>query len=409
MAFERIKKIFAKANTEEQPTGVKVTRRDFLDNEVSVDVIGVEDYLRRMAFWTIVRKIGAAVGAVEWETYRGGKKAKGKESWAWNFEPNPNQTAGEFFMQLVGKLYQDGEVLVVEWGGNGYRYIADSFSKVLSLNGDKYEGVTIHEQALLNRVYQSKDVLHVSLAGATITDVLSGITGAEGRLIKSASSAYIRNQGSHGILRIDYLAVADAVFEETYSDLVNEKLRKYFTAENAVLPLFKGYEFTEHESTGGSTKSSLSGTRDIRSLYDDIVEYVAQSMGCPVSIVTGKQLTKEDFDQFITHCVKPIVEMLADEMNRKLYGMSRVQNGAYIAPNYGHIKHSDLFDIADPIDKLIGSGAFSVNDIRKRLGLEPIDEDWANEHWMTKNYAPAGEMLNGLVESSGKEEGTDAE
>ena len=237
--------------------------------------------------------------------------------------------------------------------------------------------------------------------------MLSGITGAEGRLIKSASSAYIRNQGSHGILRIDDLAEADADFEETYSDLVNEKLRKYFTAENAVLPLFKGYEFTEHESTGGSTKSSLSGTRDIRSLYDDIVEYVAQSMGCPVSIVTGKQLTKEDFDQFITHCVKPIVEMLADEMNRKLYGMSRVQNGAYIAPNYGHIKHSDLFDIADPIDKLIGSGAFSVNDIRKRLGLEPIDEDWANEHWMTKNYAPAGEMLNGLVESDGKEEGAD--
>lgn len=408
MAFERIKKIFAKTNTE--PTGTRISKRDFLDGPIDgVDVIAVQDYLQQMAFWSIVRKIGSAVAAVEWETYRKHKRVNGKESWAWNFEPNPNQTKVQFFQKLVGQLYATGEALVVEWGGNGYRYIADSFATTQSLGGDKYADVIIHGQQIANKTYQSKDVLHVTLAGDNVNLVLAGIVGAEGVLIKSASNAYIRNQGMHGILHIDDLAEAEQDFEETYADLVNDKMRKYFTAENAVLPLFKGYDFREQESTGGSTKSSLSGTRDIRSLYDDIVEYVAQAMGVPVSIVTGKQLTKEDFDQFITHTVKPIVEMFGEELNRKIYGMDRVQNGAYIAPNYGHIKHSDLFDIADPIDKLIGSGAFSVNDIRKRLGLEPIDEDWANEHWMTKNYAPAGEVLTGFVESDGKEEGTDAE
>lgn len=406
MAFERIKKFFAKTN--EEPTGTRISKRDFLDNSgESVDAIAVQEFLQQLAFWSIVRKIGSAVAAVEWETYRAHKRVTGKESWAWNFEPNPNQTKVQFFQKLVGKLYATGEALVVEWGSNGYRYIADSFSTVQNLSGDKYADVVIHDQQIMNKTYQCKDVLHITLAGDNVNAVLSGIVGAEGTLIKSASSAYLRNQGMHGILRIDDLAEADADFEETYADLVNNKMQKYFKSENAVLPLFKGYEFREQESTGGSTKSSLSGTRDIRSLYDDIVEYVAQAMGVPVSIVTGKQLTKEDFDQFITHTVKPIVEMFGEELNRKIYGMSRVQNGAYIAPNYGHIKHSDLFDIADPIDKLIGSGAFSVNDIRKRLGLEPIDEDWANEHWMTKNYAPADEVLSGLVESSGKEEGTD--
>lgn len=407
MAFERIKKFFAKAN--EEPTGTRITKRDFLDNPIEgVDAVAVQDYLKTLAFVSIVRKIGSAVAAVEWETYRNHKKVNSKESWAWNYDPNPNQTKVQFFQKLVHQLYANGEALVVEWG-NGYRYIADSFATTQKLGGDEYESVVIHGQQT-TKTYQAKDVLHVTLEGDAVNLVLAGILGAEGALIKSASSAYIRNQGMHGILHIDDLAEADADFEETYEELVNVKMQKYFKSENAVLPLFKGYEFREQESTGGSTKSSLAGTRDIRSLYDDIKEDVAQAMGVPVSIATGKQLTKEDFDQFITLVVKPIVEMFKEELNRKLYGMSRVQNGAYIAPDYGHIKHTDLFDIADPIDKLIGSGAFSVNDIRKRLGLEPIEKDWANEHWMTKNYAPADEMLSGLdVESSGKEEGTDAE
>lgn len=407
MAFNFLKKFFTNAITEAPaPAGAKVSQRDFLDNPESSDVVSVETFLQSMAYWTIVRKIGAAVAAVEWDTYRKFKKVKGRESWAWNFEPNPNQTKVEFFLQLVGSLYQNNEAIIVEWGGNGYRYVADSFAKDLSLQGDKFSGVVIHEQQI-DRTYSSKDVLHLSLQGRGVLEVLGGIVGAEGKLIKSASNSYIRNQGTHGVLRVSDLAEADADFEETYTDLVNTKLRKYFTAENAVLPLFNGYDFTEHESTGGSTKSSLSGTRDIRSLYDDVVEYVAQAMGVPLSIVTGKQITKEDFDQFVVHCVKPIVEMLADEINRKLYGQDRVQNGAYIAPNYEHIRHRDLFDIADPIDKLIGSGAFSINDIRLALGMEPIDEDWAKEHWMTKNYAPAQEVLNGLVKSDGKEEETD--
>jgi hypothetical protein len=91
MAFNFLKKIFTNAITEAPaPAGVKVSQRDFLDNPEGPDVINVETFLQGMAYWAIVRKIGAAVAAVEWDTYRKHEKVKGKESWAWNFEPNPN-------------------------------------------------------------------------------------------------------------------------------------------------------------------------------------------------------------------------------------------------------------------------------------------------------------------------------
>ena len=52
------------------------------------------------------------------------------------------------------------------------------------------------------------------------------------------------------------------------------------------------------------------------------------------------------------------------------------------------IKHIDIIDAANGIDKLIGSGVCSINDILKLLGRTPISEPWADRHNLTKNYEP---------------------
>ena len=49
--------------------------------------------------------------------------------------------------------------------------------------------------------------------------------------------------------------------------------------------------------------------------------------------------------------------------------------------------HFDLFGNAANIEKLIGSGAFSINDIRRAAGLSIIAEDWADKHFMTLNIS----------------------
>ena len=44
----------------------------------------------------------------------------------------------------------------------------------------------------------------------------------------------------------------------------------------------------------------------------------------------------------------------------------------------------------------IKRGCFTINDIRKIVGEEPIEEEWANQFFMTKNYATVEELLKGL-------------
>lgn len=400
MAFNFFKWILRKDET--QDTGTEVTVGDFLDQDAQAAMVGLEIYISRMAFWSIVRKIGAAVAAVEWETYRRGKKVKAREYWSWNHSPNPNQTRDEFFSKLVGTLYSEQEALIVETRG-GHRYVADAFSVTEKLSGNVYQNITVSGESVPG-VFLASDVIHLKIEGERIKRILLAIASAEGQLLKSSASGYLRSQGTRGILHIDDTAEADPDFDETYEDLVNEKFKKYFTSENAVLPLFNGYTFTEKESSGGSSKSNLVGTRDIRNMMDDIVELTAQALGVPVTIATGKNQTDADFKAFMTYTVQPLVKMIAGEINRKVFGRDLIFAGTYIAANLGGVRYNDLFDVANPIDKLIGSGAFCINDIRVRLGLDVIDEPWAWQHWMTKNYSSVEDLLEGIDEPAAQPE-----
>jgi len=370
----------------------KVSVREFTD-EVETLETAMSFYIQRMAFWSIVRKIGSALAAIEWETYRRGKKVKAKEYWLWNYDPNPNQTREEFFQALTGKLYTEQEALVVEYRGS--RYVADSFSTNKSIDGNTYTSVTVGDTTFA-KTFKADEVLHFSISGDSIKCILTAISGMEERLLKSATKGYLRGNGIHGVLNIAEVEEAKPDFDETYADLVNNKFKKYFNSENAVLPMFEGFSFQESESGSGSQKASTSGTRDIKNLLDDVVEFTAQAIGVPTSIVTGKNITDADYKAFLENPVNPLVKMITNELNRKLYGRDLVYAGTQIAPNWSGIKHIDLFDVANPIDKLIGSGAFCINDIRRKLGLEAIDEPWADQHWMTKNYSTVEDLNVGV-------------
>lgn len=401
MAFNIFKWFFGKSENE-QATGDKVKVKGFLDDEVGEFYAGMELYVQRMIFWAMVRKVGSAVGSVEWKTYRRGKEVKSGEYWSWNFSPNANESRREFFMKLVAELYQHQEALVVETR-SGDRFVADGYSTQQNLSGDIYQDVSSRGFSIPGR-FKTEDVLHFTIQGDSTRAILSGICAMEGKLMKSAASAYVRQQGTRGILTIDDTAEAQEGFEEEFEDLMNDKFKKYFSAENAVLPLYQGYSFKENESTGGSTKSTLAGTRDIKNMMNDIIEYTALAFGVPQTVATGKGVTDADFREFMTSCVKPIVSSIETEINRKLYGQDRVIGGSFVKANLENVRYTDLLDAAGPIDKLIGSGSFCINDIRAKLGLEVIDEEWAWKHWMTKNYATMGELNEQLGE---KEENPD--
>ncbi|MBQ5389302.1 MAG: phage portal protein, partial [Clostridia bacterium] len=67
------------------------------------------------------------------------------------------------------------------------------------------------------------------------------------------------------------------------------------------------------------------------------------------------------------------------------------------------IQHFDLFANAPNVEKLVGSGAFTINDILREANKEPINEPWADTHFMTLNISDMSQSTRQLENGEGGE------
>lgn len=361
-----------------------------------------EIYLRELAFWTCVNKIANAVSKCEFKTYQDNKEYRGREYYLWNQEPNQNQNAAVFLNRLIGTLYRKNEALVVEI--NQMLYVADSYEKeVYALRDYRFRGIVI-DNYQIRETFDMSDVLFFELNPQNMKTLMNGMYESYSKLISHASRAYSRSRGRKGILDIDAVAEESETFDDEFSELMTTHFKNFFEKENAVLPLFEGYTYTDISQ---NTKTySTESTRDIKALADDIFDFTARALSFPPSLAKGNvQDTGKAIDELLTIGIDPLVKMLQQEINRKRYGYSGFRNGCYMQIDTLAVKHVDIFDIAIPVDKLISSGVFCVNDILDVLHMPRIEEEWAYRHFITKNYSDIQTLLAEMdIEKSERKE-----
>ena len=357
----------------------------------------VEDYassaadvaIRELAFWNATNMIANAISKCEFKTYDKNVETKGKEYYLWNYEPNVNQCSSTFLQKLIAMLYRYNECLVVEQ--NNQLFVADSYNaKEYAMFENVFTDVTVGDFKF-NRSFVQSEVMFFKLKNKNMREIVNGIFESYSQLLNYTMTAYQKSRGTKGLFKYETLPIAGTAERKTFDALVNEKIGKWLTGDNAALPLGKGQEWKELTQKTYSNEN----TRDIRAQIDDISDFTAKAFDIPPALLRGDvQGTKDAVDNFITFCIRPLVEMLGEEINRKRYGFNGIKNGTYLRIDIKQIRHVDMLSAAANIDKLISSGLCSVNDIREIVGEVPILEDWANEHYITKNYAPFDEVLN---------------
>lgn len=340
-----------------------------------------------------MNKIANAVSKCEFKTYMNHKEVKEKEYYLWNFEPNQNQNASAFLNKLIGNLYRNNECLVVEV--NRKLYVADSYGKeIYALKDHRFSNITF-DGYTLSETLEMSDVLFFELNSKDMRKLMNGMYDSYAKLIVYAQKAYKKSRGHKGILNIEAVAQETENFDETFNELMSTHFKNFFDKENAVLPLFDGYSYDDI-SQNAKTYSTES-TRDIKALADDIFEFTARAFSFPPSLAKGDvQDTGKAIDELLTFVIDPLVKMIQQEINRKRNGLSGYRRGNYLKIETLAVKHIDIFDIATPVDKLISSGAFTINDILEVLGKPRIEEEWADQHFMTKNYSKIQDLLDGL-------------
>lgn len=375
----------------------RVTTIEITDQKVQE--AAMELRLRELAFWTCVGKIANALTKCEFRTFKDGEEVFDDEYYLWNIEPNRNQNKAEFLSKAMEKLFRTNELLIVE-SNDGQLFVADSFSvEKNTLYGNTYKDVMVDDYQFF-KPFKSEDVLHWTLNNKDVNSVIGGIYNSYRKLIEYSEKSYLKSRGSRGTLNISAIAQADKNFSEKLEKMLNEHFKTFFESNNAVLPLFEGYNYTDL----GSKTYSEGTSRDIKNQYDDIFDFTARGFSMPPSLAKGDvQDTSKAVDEMLTFCLDPLAKMLEQEINRKRNGKEAWKKKTYLQVSTIRVKHIDMFDIATQADKLISSGIYTINMLLRAVEEPQSEEEWADKHMMTKNYADIEEVLKKMADEKGGE------
>jgi len=337
----------------------------------------------RFATNVAINLIAGLVSKCEFKTYTNGVATKGKEYYLWNIEPNVNQSSTQFLQEFVYRLLKNNECLVIE--NVGQLMIAESFSQTeFALIQNNFSNVT-RAGFTFNKIFKMSEVMYTKLNCSDVARLLSNIQSSYDALISEAIEKYKKSGGEKIILNIGSVATGNKDFEKNLENLMTNRFKTFFENKNAVLPLTEGYT-ANRQSTETNRKSS-SEIADIKTLTAESFERVGQAFKIPSAILKGDiadvgQLT----DNLLTFCIDPLCDLISEEATRKRYGMSEFLKGNYIKIDTTCVKHIDIFSIAEKIDKLIASGMYSIDEVREKAGDTPLNTDYSQRHWITKNY-----------------------
>lgn len=316
------------------------------------------------------------------------KKDKGELYYKLNIKPNNNYYGYNFWYNVWSKYFYDGEVLLFEL--NHKLYFADDFSvsdNVL-LEKEFFNISILSDNNLVLRideVFKSNEVIHLKLSRKSIKECLDSYYNDLGELISIASNHYISNNVEKWLLGIPTgqqpLRDPKTGKEITYEKYKEKVVGSLFSKKDSVTMLSKNFSL-ELLSNDKNVSSE-----DFKNLKKEWEESVADSFLIPRDIYFGNKSEKSSSDNdFLSYAIKPYLKLLEDGLNSIIIKKDKYLKQEKIKANIYSIKVHDIIENANSLDKLYSNG-FSHNNILDLLELEPLDEEWADEHRITKNYS----------------------
>lgn len=359
-------------------------------------------YVNAFALHVIVNLIANIVSNIEFKTYGKGAVEIKEEMWIkLNLHPNINQNSTEFLRELTRK-YLFGEVLIVEV--NDQYIIADDYKITeRAIVGDIFENVTKGDYKFMDK-FKAEDVVFLRYSNRKTNCVIDNVLDFYRKLIEIAARKYERSGEEKGILNISQKERGDPDFKKVYEKITNSDFKDFFSKGNKILPLFDGY--TYQSMTSESTKKYSNEISDIKTLFEEALIRTAQAFNVPPGLVRGDVAgVKDAYNMLLTNCIDPIAHAVSEELTYKMFTKEQIMQGYAVEADTTCIKHIDIFDLASSIDKLIGSGFLSIDEVRTKSGLRELNTEWSKAHYMTLNNSTAESVLNAGADGADGNEG----
>lgn len=340
----------------------------------------LEIYYKELAIFSAINLISKGLANSRFKTYFKNKEIKKDNYYLFNVEPNPNQNAQQFWNQAISQLVYENEVLIFQ--ANGYFYIADHFHKGdLVLYPNYFDNIQVGNLTMKKK-YFANEVIYTQLNYKKVVDLVNGLYASYGKLISHAIKDYSKRGGIKGTVKIGAQLSQRFQDQEKLREYIHNKFKNYFSSANAVMPLEDGFDFKESDKIKSTTDS-----KEINELIDEVFSITGIAFNIQKGILMGNLAELESsLKSFETFCLDPIANMFEDEINRKLYGKVCFLEGTCLKIDTSSLEHIDILKTASNQEALIRNG-YSPNEVRRIVKFEECDEEWANTHYITKNYS----------------------
>ncbi len=356
--------------------------------------LATEVYYKELAIQACANLIAKTMARAEFRTFLKGQEVWEDMYYLLNVEPNPNQSASDFWRDAVYRTVTRNEALIIM--ADNYLYLADSWNVVPGVFVENlYTEIRLGElrESLKRR---ESEVLHLRMHNERVQQVIEGLYNSYSKLIAAAQKRYRRNSSKRGFLELGTNYPQTEKAQADLKDLLENRFKTFFQHEDdAVLPLTGGAKWQELETTGPTARGSVEG-RDIREFINDVFDFTAVAFQVPPQLLKGNVAdTHEVMKNFLTFCINPLADMIGDEINRKMYGKRDFKKRSYVKVDTTHIRAVDIKDVAGALDILFRIGAYTIDDCLKYLGMEPIGGEVGQQRFVTKNYQPIETVIDG--------------
>lgn len=388
---------------------VRTTILDFLGRRLSPKdyaVIGVtpsdQQATLNLALHIAISYIANTISQCEIKTYEEGEEVQNQLYYLLNVNPNPNQSSSQFMTQLMERYFWDGEALVVKFGPS--LYVADGFSiEEYPTKENVFSSVSIEGESIARR-FRASDAFYFRMSDRNVRQLVELMYGEYGKVMGAAIDKFVSSNSDKFKLEIENIAAGDADFQKTFEETVSANLKAFMESSRAVYPQFRGYNLTRLDSGTQSTSA------DVIAMRKEVFETVAQAFKIPMSMMYGNITNMAEIVKvYLSICIDPIAQMLSEELTRKTTTYETWQRGDRVKVDTSKILHVDILEIADDVEKLVGSGAFTINQVLDRCGYDRIPDEFAEAHFLTKNIASMDDSADPLEggETNGNQDRAD--
>lgn len=364
---------------------------NFLFNDARNEILechqlySAEAQYKKLAIETCIDLIANTITTCEFLTYHKGKEVRKNNYYLFNVSPNVNQNSSEFIHKLVHTLIWENECLVVMQ--DEQLLVADNYTITeYALKPNSYKDVTIGDLKF-DKIFFENEVHHFKLNDKNIRKVIDDFYDSYGKLISSSINIYKMKNAQRFITKGKALNSQKESDIKAANDFFESIFKNWMDPDKQYSVMSMGENFTLEDNSPGKGNNTTANSRDIRALIDDIFDFVATAFHIPKSLVKGDLADIEkQTDNFLMFCIKPLVKLLNAEFNRKIYSKEEYLERTYLKIDPTYIKILDIVDMATAADKFFAIGANTINDNLRMLGREPLEEEWADKRFVTKNY-----------------------